>query len=161
MKAFIAYWKGLSLREQRLLGAAAAVLLLGGLYWGLISPLQERAEQAKQKLASEKALLAWVDGKAAEIEALRAATGNRAQVSALPLNQAVTSSVKRYKLEIVRLQPQQEDIQVWLKPMPFSTLLTWLEFLSSSQGVQVKFIDLGKTDTEGMVEVKRLQLGRG
>ncbi|PMN69092.1 type II secretion system protein M [Enterovibrio norvegicus] len=161
MKAFIAYWKGLSLREQRLLGAAAAVLLLGGLYWGLISPLQDRAEQAKQKLASEKALLAWVDGKAAEIEALRTATGNRSQVSTLPLNQAVTSSVKRYKLEIVRLQPQQEDIQVWLKPMSFSTLLNWLEFLSSSQGVQVKFIDLGKTDTEGMVEVKRLQLGRG
>ncbi|OEE71145.1 general secretion pathway protein GspM [Enterovibrio norvegicus FF-33] len=161
MKAILAYWQGLSKREQRLLGFAIAVLLIGGLYWGFVSPLQERAVQAQQRLNSEKNLLTWVNSKAAEIESLRAATGNRGQVSALPLNQSVTSSVKRYSLEIVRIQPQQEEIQVWLKPMPFNTLLSWLDFLSVSHGVQVKFIDVGKTDTQGLVEVKRLQLGRG
>ncbi|KXF82536.1 type II secretion system protein M [Enterovibrio coralii] len=161
MKALIAYWQNLSRREQRLLGVALVALALAGLYWGIISPLQERADAAKQQLANEQSLLTWVESKGAEIEALRAATGNRGQVSALPLNQSVTSSVKRFNLEILRLQPQREELQVWLKPMPFNTLIRWLDFLSKTHGVEVKFIDLGKTDTQGMVEVKRLQLGRG
>ncbi|MGF1769402.1 type II secretion system protein M [Enterovibrio makurazakiensis] len=161
MKTILAYWQGLSKREQRLMGVATAVLLLGGLYWGVVSPLQARAEQAQQRVNSEKNLLAWVNGKAAEIQSLRVTAGSRGQASALPLNQSVTTSVKRYNLEIVRLQPQQEQIQVWLKPMPFNTLLSWLDFLSVSHGVQVKFIDIGKTDKSGLVEVKRLQLGRG
>ncbi len=110
---------------------------------------------------SERNLLVWVNGKKAEIEALRRVSGNRGQVSALPLNQAVTSSVKRFDLEIVRLQPQQEELQVWLKPMPFNALISWLDFLSVNHGISVKFIDIGKNETQGMVDVKRLQLGRG
>ncbi|CZF84984.1 Type II secretion system protein M [Grimontia celer] len=161
MKALIAYWKGLSRREQRLLSVATAVLVLGALYWGVVSPLQVRAEQAQQRLVSERNLLTWVNGKAAEIQALRRVAGNSGQVSALPLNQSVTTTVKRYNLEIVRLQPQREEIQVWLKPMPFNSLISWLDFLSTNHGVEVKFIDVGKTDTQGVVEVKRLQLGRG
>ncbi|MBV7300671.1 type II secretion system protein GspM [Enterovibrio paralichthyis] len=161
MNAIIAYWKGLSRREQRLMGVAGAVLVLGALYWGIISPLQARAEQAQQRVVSERNLLVWVNGKKAEIEALRRVSGNRGQVSALPLNQAVTSSVKRFDLEIVRLQPQQEELQVWLKPMPFNALISWLDFLSVNHGISVKFIDIGKNETQGMVDVKRLQLGRG
>lgn len=161
MNALIAYWKGLSRREQRLLSVASAVLVVGVLYWGVVTPLQERAEQAQQRLNSERSLLSWVDGKAAEIQALRRVAGNSGQVNALPLNQSVTTSVKRYNLEIVRLQPQQEEIQVWLKPMPFNSLISWLDYLSINHGVEVKFIDVGKTDTQGVVEVKRLQLGRG
>ncbi len=37
MNAIVAYWKGLSRREQRLMGVAGAVLVLGVLYWGIIS----------------------------------------------------------------------------------------------------------------------------
>lgn len=161
MNAIIAYWKGLSRREQRLMGVAGAVLILGGLYWGVVSPLQARAEQAQQRLVSERNLLVWVNGKKADIEMLRRQSGNRGQVTALPLNQAVTTSVKRFDLEIVRLQPQQEELQVWLKPMPFNALISWLDFLSINHGISVKFIDIGKNSVDGMVDVKRLQLGRG
>ncbi|WP_223824367.1 type II secretion system protein M [Candidatus Enterovibrio escicola] len=155
----MAYFQRLSRREKCLLRGVFSVLLLGGLYWGGIHPLCERVKLAKQWLSNEKILLTWVSEKAAEIEGLRATAGNRRQLSSLPLNQAVTTSVKRYNLEMVRLQPQQEELQVWLKPMPFNTLLSWLDFLEVTHGVQVKFIDLGKTDTEGVVDVKRLQLG--
>lgn len=161
MNAIIAYWKGLSRREQRLMGVAGAVLILGGLYWGVVSPLQARAEQAQQRLVSERNLLVRVNGKKADIEMLRRQSGNRGQVTALPLNQAVTTSVKRFDLEIVRLQPQQEELQVWLKPMPFNALISWLDFLSINHGISVKFIDIGKNSVDGMVDVKRLQLGRG
>lgn len=161
MKAILIYWQGLEKREQHFAMITIVVLILCLLYFGIISPLQKRAEQAQKNVRSELGVFVWVSDKAGEIEAFRGQAGDTTQVSALPLNQAVTSSVKHYNLEIDRLQPFQEDIEVWLKPMPFSSLLKWLEDLSKKYGVQVKFIDIGKTDAQGMVEVKRLRLGRG
>ncbi|ATF09486.1 type II secretion system protein M [Candidatus Enterovibrio altilux] len=160
MKAILAYWQRLSRREQLLLNTTSGALLLGAFYWSIISPLQNRTEQAQQRLSSEKILLTWVTAKATEITTLRAATGNNAQVMALSLNQAVTASVKRYDLEIIRLQSQQDELQVWLKPIPFNTLLIWLNFLATSHDIQVKSLNLSKADMDGVVEVKGLQLGR-
>lgn len=161
MKAVLIYWQGLEKREQHFALITAVVLVMCILYFGLISPLQNRAEQAQKNLNTELGVFTWVSDKAGKIEMLRAQTGDSSQVSALPLSQAVTTSVKQYNLEIDRLQPLQEDLEVWLKPMPFSSLLKWLDDLSKKHGVQVKFIDVGKMDVQGMVEVKRLRLGRG
>ncbi len=161
MKAILIYWQGLDRREQHFAIIGSVLFLLCILYFGLVSPLQSKGEQANRDLTSERNLFSWLSNKAGEIEILRAKTGNSTQVSTLALNQAVTESVKPYNLEIDRLQPQQNELEVWLKPMPFNSLLKWLDHLSSKYGVQVKFIDISKTDTQGVVEVKRLKFGRG
>jgi len=49
---------------------------------------------------------------------------------------------------------------VWIEEIPFSQLLNWLEFLANKEGLLVKSIDLSRTDVEGVVNVRRLQLGK-
>ena len=78
----------------------------------------------------------------------------------MPISQAVTSSVSNFNLQIIRLQPQQEDLQVWLQPMPFNSLLRWLDELEKRYAISVKSIEIDKGEASGNVEVKRLQLGR-
>ncbi|MFD2179135.1 type II secretion system protein M [Veronia pacifica] len=159
MNALVTYWQSLSSREQRFLLVASGFIFIAVLYWGVLAPLQQRAEIAENRLRSEKNLLNWVEGKAAEIESLRAIKGT-GQATGRPLQQVVTSSVGRFNLEIIRLNPVKDEIQVWLKPMPFNILLKWIDHLSVQYGVGVIFLELGKTDTQGLVEVKRLQLGQ-
>lgn len=161
MKAILIYWQGLEKREQQFAMMTIAILVMCALYFGLINPLQSRSALAKKNLTTERNLFIWVSDKTSEINMFRSQNGGAGQVDSLPLNQAVTTSIKHYNLEIERLQPQDEDLEVWLKPMPFTSLLKWLDDLSKKYGVQVKFIDIGKTDMQGMVEVKRLRLGRG
>ncbi len=160
MNAILTYWRGISQREQQMFIAVAIVLAIALFYIAIVNPIKTRSVQAEQNVKIEGELSAWVTNKSAELKALRASNGAGAGRAGMPLNQAVTSSISRYGLEIERLQPQQDNIQVWLKAMPFNTLTQWLEDLEKNFGVHVIFIEISSTDVSGVVEIRRLQLGR-
>ena len=111
------------------------------------------------RIQSEKQLLSWVKDKADQIRQSQG-QGGRA-VSSLPINQAVSSSVGRFKVELIRVQPRGEQFQVWVAPMPFNQFLNWITFLQETHGIKVVFLDIDKGNQDGMIEVNRLQLGRG
>ena len=160
MEALQSYWQARSQREQRGILITSIVLILAIIYFGLLSPLSTRIADSEKALNNEQELASWVSGKVSAIKSLKKSGNQAASVSNLPLNQAITTSVNSFKLEIVRLQPQDNELQVWLQPMSFNTLLQWLDELEKRYGIQVKFIEVAKGATQGMVEVKRLQLGR-
>ncbi|MDF2153987.1 type II secretion system protein M [Vibrio sp. CAU 1672] len=153
------WWDGISQREQRLLMGCGALVVLGMLYWGLLRPLSQRAEQAQTRIQNEKQLLAWVSDKADSIVALRKSTG--ATYSNQPLNQIVSSSARRYKVELIRMQPRNDSVQVWIKPLAFSQFVDWLRYLKEQQGIDVEFLDIDRAEQMGMVEINRLQFKRG
>lgn len=153
------WWSKISLREQRLVMICSLFVVLGGVYWGLIQPVAERAEAAQMRIQSEKQLLSWVKDQADTISQLRTQSGQ--VVSGLPLNQAVSSSARRYKVELVRVQPRGEQLQVWIAPMPFNQFVEWITALQENHGILVSFLDIDKGDSEGVIEVKRLQFTKG
>ncbi|NLS14477.1 type II secretion system protein M [Vibrio sp. SM6] len=153
------WWRSITPREQRLVGAGGGLALLGLLYWGLIAPLQSAVATAQQQKINEQQTLAWVEQKADEIVKLRASSGMA--VSAQPLNQVVASTAGRYRIELVRVQPRDEMLQVWVQPAPFSQLIDWLAFLQETQGVSVEFLDIDRDAQSGVVKVARLQFKRG
>ncbi|EGA70855.1 general secretion pathway protein M [Vibrio sinaloensis DSM 21326] len=153
------WWSKISLREQRLVMICSLFVVLGGVYWGLIQPVAERAEAAQMRIQSEKQLLSWVKDQADTISQLRTQSGQ--VVSGQPLNQAVSSSARRYKVELVRVQPRGEQLQVWIAPMPFNQFVEWITALQENHGILVSFLDIDKGDSEGVIEVKRLQFTKG
>lgn len=154
-----AWWSAITPREQRLVMVCAGLVMAGGLYWGIVEPLTTRAEQAELRLQSEKQLLGWVEDQAETIASLRAAGGR--SVSTLALNQAVSSTAKRFNVELVRVQPRGEELQVWISPMPFNQFVSWIAFLQETHGVHVTALDLDRGKQEGVVDVRRLQLVKG
>lgn len=154
-----AWWSGTSQREQRLVIACSVLLVMGAIYWGVLQPLNQRAELAQARIQSEKQLLNWVTNKADEITELRGSGG--IAVSTQPLNQVVSSSIRRYKIELIRVQPRGEMLQVWIKPVPFNQFVDWLTFLKEKQGVDVEFMDIDRSDRPGVIEINRLQFKRG
>lgn len=153
------WWLSISQREQRLVVACSLLVVIGGLYWGVVQPVAERANNAQMRIQSEKQLLSWVKDKADQISQYQG-QGGRA-VSGLPINQAVSSSVGRFKVELIRVQPRGEQFQVWVAPMPFNQFLNWITFLQETHGIKVVFLDIDKGNKDGMIEINRLQLGRG
>ncbi|ORT51662.1 general secretion pathway protein GspM [Vibrio sp. qd031] len=153
------WWKGISPREKLLVIVLSVLLVIASIYWGVIAPLQAQKASAEQRLISERQLYSWVEDKANQITSLRAERG-QVRVNNQALNQVVSSSVKRYKIDLQRVQPRDEALQVVIGPLAFNTLVQWLEFLQKQYGVKVEFMDINQTDTEGVVEVKRLQLTR-
>lgn len=159
MSSIASWWSTISTREQRLLIGGTLLIIVAGVYWGLVQPLSDRADKAQVKINTEKQLLNWVMDKADEIVSLRGNSG--VVVSSQPMNQLVSTSAKRYKIELIRMQPRDDMLQVWIKPVTFNQFISWLDFLKTKQGISVEFMDISKAETKGMVDIKRLQLKRG
>ncbi len=154
-----AWWSSISQREQRMVIGCGALVIIGLVYWGLLQPTGQRAELAQSRIQSEKQLLDWVQDKADNIIALRKSGG--VTYSNQPLNQVVSSSARRFKVELIRVQPRNESVQVWIKPLAFNQLIDWLRHLKEQQGIEVEFLDIDRTEQAGMIDVNRLQFKRG
>jgi len=50
---------------------------------------------------------------------------------------------------------------VWVQPLPFNQLVSWIEYMQTHHGIEVLFLDIDKSNRAGVVEVKRLQLRKG
>ncbi|GAA5645489.1 MULTISPECIES: type II secretion system protein M [Vibrio] len=154
-----AWWQSITPREQRLVMIGGALLVLAVLYWGILSPLHQRAAEAEARISTEKQLLSWTREKANQITTLRASGGVTS--STQPLNQIVSSTAGRYNIELIRVQPRSEMLQVWIQPVAFDQFLNWVSHLKSDFGVEVEFLDIERADKAGVVEIKRLQFKRG
>lgn len=153
-----AWWQGLNVREQRLMLVMSSVIAVFLLYSLLWQPLNENLSKTEQKLASRQALLAWVTENTARYQNVKATNGGKKSRGSL--SSIINRTANQQQLTITRMQPQGDNVQVWLDSAPFTQLLFWLEHLANNEDLQVQAIDLTQTDKQGEVRVRRLQLGR-
>jgi general secretion pathway protein M len=147
-------WQQLQPQEKQLV-LITAVIVGVYLFWLLIwQPLNQNIESTSKKIAKEQELLTWVATQTARFEQSKQGTVFRGSLTA-----AVNQSAKQQGIVVSRMQPQQEMLQVWVEDIAFDKLLNWLSQLNQ-QGIQVVNIDIQQTDVPGVVQVKRLQLGK-
>jgi general secretion pathway protein M len=153
------WWQQLKSAEQRLVVMMSFVVVLFLFYSLVWQPLENNINSTQQKLVRQQALHTWVQESTQRYQhSKKSNTSSRSKGS---LSSIVNSSAGRNNISIARLQPQGEDLQVWIDEVPFTQLLSWLEFLANNEGLSVKSIDLSKADRNGVVKVRRLQLGKG
>jgi len=152
------WWQQLKSSEQRLVAILGCVVVIFLFYFVVWQPLGNNINKTQQKLARQQALLSYVQESTQRYQqSKKRGTSARSNGS---LSSIVNSSAGRHSISIARLQPQGDDLQVWIDEVPFSQLLSWLEFLANNEGLIVKGIDLSKADRNGVVKVRRLQLGK-
>ena len=152
------WWQQLKISEQRLV-AIMAIVVISFLFFSLIwQPLNEGITKTPQKIVRQQTLLTEVQEGTQRYQQAKINGGSGQSNGSL--SSIVNQSAGRHNITITRLQPQADDLQVWIDEVPFSQLLGWLEFLANREGLLVKSIDLGKTDEKGVVKVRRLQLGK-
>jgi len=151
-------WLQLDLREQRLVLVMGAVVLFFILYSAIWAPLNNNIDVASKKIERQQKLLTWVQQGTATYKS--AAGSNQSNNSNSSLSSLINKTAGRNQISIARMQPQGDDLQVWIDEVSFNSLLTWLEQLSVKNGISVKAIDITNAQQAGVVKVRRLQLGR-
>jgi general secretion pathway protein M len=153
-----AWWQQLNGREQQLVTAMAIAILIFVFYSAIWQPLNEGLADAQSKLTKQQQLLSWVKENTALYQEAKKSVGKSSFSGSI--SSVANSSARKYKLTITRMQPQGNDLQVWIDSAPFTQLLFWLEHLANNEGLQVKAIDLSQGDAVGEVKVRRLHLTR-
>ncbi|RCU51145.1 type II secretion system protein M [Corallincola holothuriorum] len=160
MNALKTYLDGLDVREKQLLAMAAVAVVVAIFYWGLWSPLNNAVADEQQALSSAESRLAEMKRAAVEVVNLRASTG-KGNVRSGSLSSIVNRTAKAQKVVIARIQPQGEDLQVWIDRVAFNDFLRWLQILKQQYGIDVGSLDLTSEQETGVVRIRRLQLRRG
>ena len=132
------------------------VILLGIFYWGLWAPLNQSISQQSQLLESNKKLVSWVEEQGQKAAQLRGTQSSPRRVTG-SLPQLVTSTSSNHSLSISRMQPQGDEIQVWIDEAPFNSLVGWLNELET-RGIVIEQLDVAKANAPGMIKVRRLVL---
>ena len=145
-------------REQRLVIISAIFVLVAIFYWGIWSPLNTSIERGQTTVKNQTELLAWVQKNANRAVQLRNSGGNKTTFSG-SLPQVVNQSANRMKIAISRMQPQGDELQVWIDQAPFNDVLSWLQSLEKT-GVSILDIDIAESDLPGQVKIRRLKLGK-
>jgi len=157
MNSITEKFKALSEREQKLVLVSGIVLLIAIFYFAIWSPLTSGVEQARTQKQSQLALLSWVEQNAAKAQQLR-----RSGVASAPFTgsmaQAVTQSAARFDIPVSRMQPVNDELQVWVEQAPFNAVLAWLNQLEE-RGIAILQVDISETDLPGQIKIRRLQLG--
>ena len=148
----------LSAREQRLVLVSAAFVIFAIFYWGIWSPLNTSLERSQNSVKKQQELLVWVQQNANRAVQLRSSTGNKGGFSG-SLPQVVNQSASRMKIAISRMQPQGDELQVWIDQAPFNDVLSWLQSLEKT-GVTILDVDIAEADAPGLVKIRRLKLGK-
>lgn len=152
------WWNGLILREQQLVGTCGGFLLLAVLYWGIWTPIVNAESDAERGLLSQQNTLSFVKQTANKITGLKQ-SDKKTNFSG-SLTTAVNHSAGMFGLEITRLQPQGDKVQIWMDDVPFDVLLGYLNELVQVKGISLDSIDLAESDLPGLVKVRRIQLSQ-
>ncbi len=154
------WWRGISAREQRLVAVGGSVLLIGLFYWAIWQPVANRIAERERLVVNHQQTLAWLKEKGQEVLAMQGGQGRQIDTGGT-LDGVVNRTAFNQKIKIARLQPQGQELQVWIDTVPFDDLLIWLATLSDQYGVQVQIIELAREGlAPGLVKVRRLQLSR-
>jgi len=151
-------WQQLNQREQWL-AIAMSLFILVFLFTNLVwKPLNEGISQAESKIEKQKELLAWVHDKTSLISASGSGVNNTNSKGSI--SSIVNRTAQANNIVITRIQPQGDNIQVWIDQVVFSRFLQWLNQLTLVEGLHVKALDVSTTEQEGVVKIRRLQLGK-
>ncbi|MDO6619613.1 MULTISPECIES: type II secretion system protein M [unclassified Shewanella] len=152
------WWRGLAQREQQLVGSCAVFVVIGILYWGIWSPIATAADNAEKDHQAAKQTLNYVKQSANKIAGLKQqGSGPRASGS---LSSIVNQLAGQYDLDITRMQPQGNKIQLWMDDVPFDSLLDYLHELVEEKGLTLESVDVSESDLAGYVKVRRIQLSK-
>jgi general secretion pathway protein M len=141
------WWQSLQKREQQLVLGAAVTLAIAAFYWLLWAPLHLSYQTQQQQLQQVSQQLLQVSSFPV------VSPQTKVQGS---LTDIISSSARNHKIQVSRMQPQNDQMQVMLNDISFDQLVTWLHELQYQHHVSIVQLDLAVADAPGMVRVRRL-----
>jgi len=158
MEELQGWWSGLAAREQQLVSVGGVFLVIWLFYWGVWTPIANAEMEAERNLQEQVSTLNYVKQTVNKIAGLKL-SGSKSKFSG-SLSAVVNQSAEEFGLEITRMQPQGNRIQIWMDDVPFDTLLSYLDQLVQQKGLALLSLDLAESDSPGLVKVRRIQLSQ-
>jgi general secretion pathway protein M len=148
----------LPVKEQRLLSAAAALVIITLFYLMIWEPIHVSLKNEQQKQQSQQKIMLWMQEAAAEVKTLRASgSSSTIRDRNKPTTLVVEKSINNagLKTSVNKIESSGNNgARITLKNAPFNQVLVWLNTLSTHNGIQVVSANIERTDNQGKVDIR-------
>ena len=152
-------WAQLAVREQNLVKGLGAVIIVAIIYFAIWQPTYSAQQLAERRLEGQQQQLLWLREQVARYQSL-SATQAQSEVSG-SLSQRVNEAAASNKIQIARMQPQNNGLIVSVDETSYQQAMSWLYALEQTYQLQVTTLDLARLDEPGKVRVRQgLETGK-
>jgi len=151
------WFAGLSSRERMMVLSMTVVVVVFLLYLMIIEPITNNYERNKKNVATAIQTVEWMESASYQIKQLH---GGKKTVKAKGKQfvlGVVDRSIRKAGLSSVmkRVQPEgDKGVRVWFEKASFDNLMKWLAIVERQHGLVVDEINIEKTDSIGLVNVR-------
>lgn len=149
------WWESLSDTERKQLIGVGALVFVVLFYFAVWAPLANSLDSKQRAIEKQTELNAWSKNAIAQIK-----SGSKPQRDYGSVSQIINSSTRRFNINVSRMNPTNDTMNVVIDEVVFSTFMQWLAHLEQTQGIKIHNVDVSLADDAGMVRVSRLVLGK-
>lgn len=150
------WWSGLNIREQRIVIAGSAVLLVLVVYLFAWEPLVKERTRLQGSIEKLRGDSSWMQEAAVKMKSLRGSGAVARQPVTSLLG--VINSTARPTLKGAELKRVEEDrsagVRVWIETVAFDDLVIWLGDLKRRYGIDVSSVSVEKMGKPGRVNAR-------
>ena len=128
MNALLIWFRGRTVREQRLLMVMVALLVITVVFDGIIRPVRDGLESTRQRHASAEIRLGEVKAQVAQVKAIQRA---RPRVPEGPLADAIRTRADEAGFVVANLEPDGDRIRITIATARPGPLLGWIAGLEA------------------------------
>jgi len=151
------WFAGLSSRERIMVLSMTAVVVVFLLYLLIIEPIKNNYESNKKNVAVAIQTVEWMKSASYQIKQLQGDKKTVKEKGKQFVLGVVDRSVRKAGLSSVmkRVQPEgDKGVRVWFENASFDNLMKWLAIVERQHGLVVDEINIEKTDSIGLVNVR-------
>lgn len=148
------WYQSLQQREQRVLAAGAAALVVMLLYAAILHPYFSGRQRLEQHVSEQHDLIAWMRPAATQIQVLRGQ-----QPAGMPAGQSLLAVVDKSAADAgfgTALKQVQTDndgsVRMQLQAVGFDSLVRWLGGLQQRYGITVREMNAQRSAAPGNVD---------
>jgi general secretion pathway protein M len=147
-----AYLNSLNERERKMVLGTIICVLIYVYYYLLYTPLNTNLELKSSLLVEKKETLIWMNQiKKHQKPASTKQNISNNQLLTILATQLKESDTLKYPYQLQ--QTGQGDIQLTFQQVPFNAFITWLIKVNQGYSINIKQLDVNKTDTPGMTQL--------
>lgn len=141
-------------RERWLILVAAFLLAVTCIWYGILTPLNNRIAQSRARVNTQHHQLEWMIQ-----QTQRLGAPSELRVKTEKLTEAINTSAAGLSLQLPKTTQNERGVTLSFEQVPYATLLRWLEILNKEYGIQVVAISIVTgTGPTGSVSVPLLTL---
>lgn len=147
--SFNAWYISQNERDQKIIKAVSAFIVFCLIIVLFVQPFMAKQGQYQAKLDKSLATYEQLASNAHKFQGQ-----NTSKSSNGPILAIVTQQAKRSNINLKRFEPDGDGLRIWLEDAVFDDAIRWLEELNQKHGIQIKQINVDRSDKAGRVDLR-------